>query len=127
MSSGSAQELLGRMLGKKLFVVLWHANAGAELGPVLREHLEYMIELERRGVLFASGPLSGKSGDGLSILRAATIEDFTTSSWPWPKEICLPAGCTAFSAFTRGLWASWTIVRSTIYGLTTTRRAFALR
>ena len=75
MSNGSAQELLVRMLGKKLFVVLWRANAGAELGPVLREHLEYMIELERRGVLFASGPLSGKPGDGLSILRAATIED----------------------------------------------------
>ena len=75
MSSGSAQELLVRMLGKKLFVVLWRANAGAEIGPVLREHLEYMIELERRGVLFASGPLLGKPGDGLSILRAATIED----------------------------------------------------
>ena len=75
MTSGSAQELLVRMLGKKLFVVLWRANLGAELGPVLREHLEYMIELERRGVLFASGPLSGNAGDGLSILRAATIED----------------------------------------------------
>jgi uncharacterized protein len=75
MSNGSAQELLVRMLGKKLFVVLWRANADAELGPGLREHLEYMIELERRGVLFASGPLLGKPGDGLSILRAATIED----------------------------------------------------
>ena len=67
MNSGSVQELLVRMLGKKLFVVLWRPNAGAEIGPVLREHLEYMIELERRGVLFASGPLSGKPGDGLSI------------------------------------------------------------
>lgn len=75
MSGGSAQELLVRMLGKKLFVVLWRANKGAELGPVLRDHLEYMIGLERSGVLFASGPLSGTPGDGLSILRAATIED----------------------------------------------------
>jgi hypothetical protein len=75
VSSGSAQELLVRMLGKKFFVVLWRANAGAELGPMLRGHLEYMIELERQGVLFASGPLSGTPGDGLSILRASTIED----------------------------------------------------
>jgi len=75
MSSGSAEELLVRMLGKKLFVVLWRASPGAELGGVLREHLEYMIALERHGVLFASGPLSGKPGDGLSILRAATIDD----------------------------------------------------
>jgi uncharacterized protein YciI len=75
MSGGAVQDLLARMLGKKLFVVIWKARAGAELGPVLREHLEFMIELEKRGVLFASGPLSGSAGDGLSILRAGAIEE----------------------------------------------------
>jgi hypothetical protein len=75
VSSGTAQELLARMLAKTFFVVLWQANAGADLGPVLRDHLDYMIDLEKRGVLFASGPLSGASGDGLSILRAATVDD----------------------------------------------------
>jgi uncharacterized protein YciI len=84
MSNCSAQELLVRMLGKKLFAVLWRANADAELGHGLREHLEYMSELERRGVLFASGPLSGKPGDGLSILRAATIEDVRAIAEPDP-------------------------------------------
>ena len=57
MTPATAQEMLGRMLGKKLYVVLWHLRAGADLGPVLRSHLEYMIDLERRGLLFASGPL----------------------------------------------------------------------
>jgi len=92
MSNGSAQELLVRMLGKKLFVVLWRANTGVELGPVLRDHLEYMIELERRGVLFASGPLSGKPGDGLSILRAATIED---ARGLWNAIPSSPKACAA--------------------------------
>ena len=74
MSAGTAQELLVKMLGKKLYAVISHANKGADLGPVLREHLEYMIVLEKQGVLFASGPLSGTPGDGLTILRAANMD-----------------------------------------------------
>ena len=74
MSAGTAQELLVKMLGKKLYAVISHANKGADLGPVLREHLEYMIVLEKQGVLFASGPLSGTPGDGLTILRAANLD-----------------------------------------------------
>jgi uncharacterized protein YciI len=65
------------MLRKKLYVVLSKSVAGAEqIGQHLPAHLEYMIRLEKKGVLFASGPLSdaeGKvRGDGLTILRAAT-------------------------------------------------------
>lgn len=72
--AGSARELLDRMLAKKMFVIIWRANPGADLGPVLRSHLEFMIDLEQRGVLFASGPMSGAPGDGLTILRAADID-----------------------------------------------------
>lgn len=74
MLSAATKELLGRMLSKKLFVVLWKANKGSDLEPVLHEHLEFMIELEKQGLLFASGPLSGTPGDGLSILRAESLE-----------------------------------------------------
>jgi len=74
VSAGTAQELLVKMLGKKLYAVMWRAHKGADLGPVLREHLEFMIALEKQGVLFASGPLSGTPGDGLTILRAASID-----------------------------------------------------
>lgn len=72
--AGTAKELLDRMLAKKMYVIMWRAKKGADLGPVLRAHLEFMIDLEKRGVLFASGPLSGAPGDGLTILRAADIE-----------------------------------------------------
>jgi len=59
---------------------------------VLPDHLEYMIGLEKKGALFASGPLTaadGKmAGDGLTIVRAANIEDARTiaSADPFVKN-----------------------------------------
>lgn len=73
--TGDPKELLAKMLGKKLYVIIWRGKEGVDIGPTLREHLEFMIALEKRGALFASGPLSGTPGDGLTILRAASVED----------------------------------------------------
>src|SRR5215472_16573788 len=63
------------MLRKKLYVVLSMGGAAPEASAEhLPRHLEYMIGLEKTGVLFASGPLAeadGKMrGDGLTIVRA---------------------------------------------------------
>jgi uncharacterized protein YciI len=74
------KRLTQRMLRKKLYVVISKGGATAEqLGAVLPKHLEYMIGLEKTGVLFASGPLTTApgqpAGDGLTILRAASIEE----------------------------------------------------
>jgi uncharacterized protein len=42
-------------------------------------HLEYMIGLEKRGLIFASGPISDgdgpPSGHGLTVLRAASAAE----------------------------------------------------
>jgi hypothetical protein len=78
--SGRAAELTARMLNKRLYVVRATAQAGAEArGDQLARHLDYMIGLERRGVLFASGPLlaadGASSGDGLTVLRAAGVAE----------------------------------------------------
>ena len=77
------RELTARMLRKKLFVVLSKGSATAEqIAATLPQHLEYMIGLERRGVLFASGPLTAApgrpAGDGLTILRAKDTEEART-------------------------------------------------
>lgn len=74
------RELTARMLRKRLYVVLSKGAATPEqIGAVLPDHLEYMIGLERKGSLFASGPLSpapgGATGDGLTILRAADVQE----------------------------------------------------
>jgi hypothetical protein len=68
------------MLRKKLYVILSKGDATAEqIGAVLPQHLEYMIGLEKQGVLFASGPLTAAAGapagDGLTILRAASADE----------------------------------------------------
>jgi uncharacterized protein YciI len=68
-------EMMRKMLRKKLYVVMSKPVVPPEnLKPFLMAHLEYMIGLEKRGLLFASGPLSDgegpPSGQGLTILRA---------------------------------------------------------
>jgi len=95
--SASAEEriqlLTKSMLRKKLYVILSKGGATPEqIGAVLPDHLEYMIGLEKKGTLFASGPLTatdGKmAGDGLTIVRAANIEDARTiaSADPFVKN-----------------------------------------
>jgi uncharacterized protein YciI len=74
------RQLTERMLRKRLYVVLSKGGATPEqIGAVLPQHLEYMIGLEKKGVLFASGPLTAAAGapagDGLTILRAENADE----------------------------------------------------
>jgi uncharacterized protein YciI len=74
------RQLTQRMLRKKLYVILSKGGATAEqIGALLPQHLEYMIGLEKTGVLFASGPLTtapgAPAGDGITILRAANADE----------------------------------------------------
>jgi uncharacterized protein YciI len=73
--------LTARMLKKRLYVVLsTPIEGGAEkLLEHLPAHLEYMITNEKRGIVFASGPLSeadgSQKGRGLTVLRAASAAE----------------------------------------------------
>lgn len=68
-------ELTKDMLRLKLFVIFWRGK-GLDLKPYLAEHLQYMIDVERKGKLFASGPLGDPTrGDGMTIVRAANEEE----------------------------------------------------
>jgi uncharacterized protein len=73
------QQLTNRMLRKKMFLVTMTAVAPDRLMPHLADHLEYMTELARRGVLFASGPFmstdGAPTGDGLSIFNTSSAEE----------------------------------------------------
>lgn len=72
----SVDALTKGMLRKTLFVVFSKGREGADLAPVLREHLAYMVELERQGLVFASGPLAGGlPGDGMTVLRARSLDE----------------------------------------------------
>ena len=67
-------EMMRKMLRKKLYVLISKPVVPPDqLKPFLMAHLEYMIGLEKRGLVFASGPLSDgegpPSGHGLTVLR----------------------------------------------------------
>lgn len=73
-------ELTRKMLRKKLYVLLSRPLVAPErLKPFLAAHLDYMIGLEKRGLVFASGPLADgegpPSGHGLTVLRAASASE----------------------------------------------------
>jgi uncharacterized protein YciI len=72
------RQLSERMLRKRLYVVLSTAKRGSDLTSHLADHLEYMIGLENKGLLFASGPFSpsdgGAPGDGMTILRTKSLK-----------------------------------------------------
>jgi uncharacterized protein YciI len=76
----SVGELTARMLRKKFFVILTRAQGAAPdaIAQHLPAHLEYMIALEKQGVLFASGPFTeadgSQRGNGMSIVRADSVE-----------------------------------------------------
>ena len=79
MTQERIRELTKGMLRKKLYVILSKGGAAPErLAEHLPRHLEYMIGLEKKGVLFASGPLAQADGqirgDGLTVVRAANAQ-----------------------------------------------------
>lgn len=67
------------MLRKNLYVVLTTPVNG--LGPImenLKPHLDYQIELERRGIMFGAGPFFDDAeaewhGEGMVIIRANSL------------------------------------------------------
>jgi uncharacterized protein len=72
-------ELTGKMLRRKLYVVLSTATASPEqIQATLPAHLEYQIDLEKKGLVFASGPFSDPQGNprgnGMTILRTSDAD-----------------------------------------------------
>ena len=63
------------------FVAIKHgpANDPSALQSLLADHLRFIIQLEERGLVFCSGPLTGedgsKKGEGLTILKNISLEE----------------------------------------------------
>jgi uncharacterized protein YciI len=74
--------LAAGMLDRTLWVAVSRlVGTPQALAGELEAHLAYMIELESRGALFASGPFrdAGKNtGAGLTIVRADSADDART-------------------------------------------------
>jgi uncharacterized protein YciI len=70
--------MLARSAKLKLFVMLRRTEKPAKIPELLAAHLRWMIERERAGVVFLSGPVAPRQGavalDGMTLLRTDTIE-----------------------------------------------------
>ena len=84
MQSIPAKDILAAcdgMLRKQLYVVLTKPAQGLDpIMKVLKEHLEFQMDLERRGIMFGAGPFwtddeQSWEGDGMVIIRASSLAE----------------------------------------------------
>ena len=73
-------DLTKNFLGRNFYVIVTTPVAPrAELDKMLAEHLAHQIRLEKQGIMFAAGPLTGEDGarvGGMIVIRA---ESFTAA------------------------------------------------
>jgi uncharacterized protein YciI len=71
------QERLKSMLNAEVVAILSRPRASFDPGKMLPSHLDFMVGLEKRGLLFLSGPLTARDGKfgafGLTVLNVNTI------------------------------------------------------
>ena len=79
MNQNDPAVLLARSAKLKLFVMLRRVVKPDLLADNLGAHLRWMIDREKEGVVFLSGPFAPREGavpvSALSILRTTTIEE----------------------------------------------------
>ncbi len=69
-----------QFLNKQLYVYFsTPVKPRDEVAKMLPKHLEYQVDLERRGIMFGAGPMFQKGADaphrGMIIVRAASFEE----------------------------------------------------
>jgi uncharacterized protein YciI len=88
------------LLGMRLYVISSKPTDG--LGPILQnleQHIAYQTELERKGIMFAAGPLASEDltewlGEGLFMYRAESIDEARTFAEADPMH---SSGARAFT------------------------------
>lgn len=75
----SVHPLTARFLGKEMYVVVTRPVRSAEIDKRLSDHLSHQIALEKRGIMFAAGPLYPRGSAipeaGMFVLRASSFEE----------------------------------------------------
>ena len=71
------QDRLRQMLNAEVVAIMSRPRATFDPANLLPSHLDFMIDLEKRGLVFLSGPLTGRDGKfgafGLTVLNVTTI------------------------------------------------------
>ena len=68
-----------KFLGKEMYLVVTRPVRSPEIAKRLQDHLNHQVELEKRGIMFAAGPLYPRGSDipeaGMFVLRANSFEE----------------------------------------------------
>jgi uncharacterized protein YciI len=80
MKTAEPHQLLAAMLNKPMFVALREPRDLRKIQALLPAHLEWAIQAERRGELFASGPFAAEgcppgAAGGMTIIRAGSYAE----------------------------------------------------
>jgi uncharacterized protein YciI len=71
--------LTKKFLGKELYLVVTRPVRSPEIEKKLADHLAHQVEMEKRGIMFAAGPLYPRGSDvpeaGMFLLRANSFEE----------------------------------------------------
>ena len=71
--------LTNKFLGKEMYLVVTRPVRSPEIEKRLTDHLAHQVELERRGIMFAAGPLYSRDSNvpeaGMFVLRASSFEE----------------------------------------------------
>lgn len=80
----SVHHLTTQFLGKEMYLVVAKPVRSPEIDKRLADHLAHQVDLERRGIMFAAGPLYCRGSNipeaGMFVLRAGSYEE--------AEEIC---------------------------------------
>jgi uncharacterized protein len=80
----SVHPLTSKFLGREMYLVITRPVRSPEIDKRLADHLAHQIDLERKGIMFAAGPLYSRDSTipeaGMFVLRANSFEE--------AEEIC---------------------------------------
>lgn len=75
----SVHPLTAKFLGREMYLVVTRPVRSPEIDKKLHEHLAHQVDLERKGIMFAAGPLYSRGSNipeaGMFVLRAGSFEE----------------------------------------------------
>lgn len=75
----SVHPMTQKFLGREMYLVVTRPVRSPEIEKRLADHLAHQVELERKGIMFAAGPLYPKGSQtpeaGMFVLRANSFEE----------------------------------------------------
>jgi uncharacterized protein YciI len=77
MRQAEVDRIQSKMLKRNFFVMFRQVVDPAKFRPALRDHLVWLIDLERQGFILASGPAfkpDGAPATGMTVFRVASFE-----------------------------------------------------